>query len=409
METLVSSRPLPQDPIVRALVAQARQAQLTRRGLLAGAGAGASALALAACSTGGGQARPSAAADVSDTDKTLNWANWAAYIDEDDDGNYPTLVRFTEETGIEVNYDVAVDDNNTYYGKVKDQLALGQDIGADTVCLTDWMVSRWIRLGYTQELDHGNIPNIANLAPALANPSFDEGRAHSLPWQGGFAGICWNTEKVPGGLETVEDLWNSELKGRVGVLSEMRDTMGLIMLQNGVDISSPDWGDAEFDAAIEVLDEQVANGQIRNIKGNSYLEDLKSEDTLAAICWSGDITVLNAEAGDKWQFAIPTAGGTLWNDNFLIPIGSPRKTNAETLINYYYEPEVAAEVAAWVNYITPVVGAQEAAVAIDPELAENQLIFPNEETLSNAFIFRALDGAEEQKYQTQFQQILLGS
>jgi spermidine/putrescine transport system substrate-binding protein len=404
----VSSRPLPQDPIVRALVAQARRAQMTRRGLLAGAGAGASALALAACSTGGGQARPTAAADESSTDKTLNWANWAAYIDEDDDGNYPTLVRFQEETGISVNYEVAVDDNNTYYGKVKDQLALGQDIGADTVCLTDWMVSRWIRLGYTQELDHANIPNIANLAPALEDPDFDPGRAHSLPWQGGFAGICWNVEKVPGGLASVEDLWNSELKGRVGVLSEMRDTMGLIMLQNGVDIAG-DWGDAEYDAAIEILDEQVANGQIRNIKGNSYLEDLKSEDTLAAICWSGDITVINAEAGDKWQFAIPDAGGTLWNDNFLVPIGSPRKTNAETLINCYYEPEVAAEVAAWVNYITPVVGAQEAAAAIDPELAENQLIFPNEETLSTAHIFRALSGAEEQKYQAQFQQILLGS
>jgi spermidine/putrescine transport system substrate-binding protein len=404
----VTSRPLPQDPVVRALIAQARQAQLTRRTLLAGGAAGASALALAACSTGGGQARPTAAADVSDTDKTLNWANWAAYIDEDDAGNYPTLVRFEEETGISVNYEVAVDDNNTYYGKVKDQLALGQDIGADTVCLTDWMVSRWIRLGYTQELDHANIPNIANLAPALEDPDFDPGRAHSLPWQGGFAGICWNVEKVPGGLASVEDLWNSELKGRVGVLSEMRDTMGLIMLQNGVDIAG-DWGDAEYDAAIEILDEQVANGQIRNIKGNSYLEDLKSEDTLAAICWSGDITVINAEAGDKWQFAIPDAGGTLWNDNFLVPIGSPRKTNAETLINYYYEPEVAAEVAAWVNYITPVVGAQEAAAAIDPELAENQLIFPNEETLSTAHIFRALSGAEEQKYQAQFQQILLGS
>ncbi|MFC5859045.1 ABC transporter substrate-binding protein [Agromyces flavus] len=381
---------------------------MTRRGLLAGAGAGASALALAACSTGGGQAKPTAAADESANDKTLNWANWAAYIDEDDAGNYPTLDRFQEETGIAVNYEVAVDDNNTYYGKVKDQLALGKDIGADTVCLTDWMVSRWIRLGYTQPLDHANIPNMANLAPALANPDFDPGREHSLPWQGGFAGICWNVEKVPGGLASVEDLWNPELKGRVGVLSEMRDTMGLIMLQNGVDISG-EWGDAEYDAAIEVLDEQVANGQIRNIKGNSYLEDLKSEDTLAAICWSGDITVINAEAGDKWQFAIPDAGGTLWNDNFLIPIGSPRKTNAETLINYYYDPEVAAEVAAWVNYITPVVGAQEAAMAIDPELAENQLIFPNEETLSTAHIFRALSGAEEQKYQAQFQQILLGS
>ncbi|WP_448809479.1 ABC transporter substrate-binding protein [Agromyces bauzanensis] len=404
----MTARPFPQDPMIRSLIAQARQAQLNRRTLLAGAGAGASALALAACSTGGGQAKPTPAADNSANDKTLNWANWAAYIDEDDAGNYPTLVAFEEETGIKVNYDVAVDDNNTYYGKVKDQLALGQDIGADTVCLTDWMVARWIRFGYTQELDHANIPNLKNLTTSLQDVDFDPGRKMSVPWQGGFAGICWNKEAVPGGLASVSDLWSADLKGRVGVLSEMRDTMGLIMLENGVDISG-DWGDEEYAAAIDILSKQVDDGQIRNIKGNSYLEDLKSEDTLAAICWSGDITVINAEAGDKWEFAIPTAGGTLWNDNFLVPIGSTRKTNAETLINYYYEPEVAAEVAAWVNYITPVVGAKEAAMAIDPELAENQLIFPNEQTLSNAFVFRSLSGAEEQKYQADFQSILLGA
>jgi spermidine/putrescine transport system substrate-binding protein len=401
-------RPLPEDPMIRALVAQARRAQLNRRNLFLGAGAGASALALAACSTGGGQAKPTAAADNSANDKALNWANWAAYIDEDDAGNYPTLVQFTEETGIEVNYEVAVDDNNTYYGKVKDQLALGQDIGADTVCLTDWMVSRWIRLGYTQALDHANIPNLANLTPSLKDVDFDPGREMSIPWQGGFAGICWNKEAVPGGLASVSDLWDPELKGRVGVLSEMRDTMGLLMLENGVDISGS-WGDEEYTEAIEVLRKQVDDGQVRNIKGNSYLEDLKSGDTLAAICWSGDITVINAEAGDKWEFVLPTAGGTLWNDNFLVPIGSTRKANAEALINYYYEPEVAAEVAAWVNFITPVVGAKEAAIAIDPELAENQLIFPNEETLSNAFVFRSLDGAEEQRYQAEFQSILLGA
>ncbi|WP_248305644.1 spermidine/putrescine ABC transporter substrate-binding protein [Agromyces sp. H66] len=404
----MTARPLPQDPMIRRLIAQARQTQLNRRTLLAGAGAGASALALAACSTGGGQSQPTAAADNSANDKTLNWANWAAYIDEDDDGNYPTLVAFEEETGIKVNYEVAVDDNNTYYGKVKDQLALGQDIGADTVCLTDWMVARWIRFGYTQALDHGNIPNLANLTPSLQNVDFDPGREMSIPWQGGFAGIAWNKEAIPGGLTSVSDLWNPELKGRVGVLSEMRDTMGLLMLENGVDISG-EWGDEEYNEALEQLRKQVEDGQIRNIKGNSYLEDLKSEDTLAAIVWSGDITVINAEAGDKWEFLIPSGGGTLWNDNFLVPIGSPRKTNAETLINYYYEPEVAAEVAAWVNFITPVVGAQEAAAAIDPELAENQLIFPNEETLSNAYVFRSLSGAEEQKYQTEFQSILLGA
>jgi spermidine/putrescine transport system substrate-binding protein len=157
-----------------------------------------------------------------------------------------------------------------------------------------------------------------------------------------------------------------------------------------------------------VFREQVDRGQVRNIKGNAYLEDLKSGDTLAAICWSGDITVINAEAGDKWEFALPAGGGTLWNDNFLVPVGSPRKSNAERLIDFYYQPEIAAEVAAWVNYITPVEGAKEAAMAIDPELAENQLIFPNADTLEQAHVFRGLTAREEQKYQTQFQSILLG-
>ncbi|MFC6357370.1 ABC transporter substrate-binding protein [Luethyella okanaganae] len=400
-------RQLPADPMIQQLIHRARQTRVNRRTMLAGAGAGATALALAACSTGGSE-KPVAATDKSATDKTLSWANWAAYIDEDDAGNYPTLEAFTKQTGIGVNYDVAVDDNNTYYGKVKDQLALGQDIGADTVCLTDWMVARWIRFGYAQKLDHDNIPNVKNLNPSLVQVDFDKGREYSIPWQGGFAGICWNKEKLPNGLASVDELWDGGLKGRVGVLSEMRDTIGLIMLQQGVDISG-DWSDDDFSVANDVLRKQVEDGQVRNIKGNSYLEDLKNEDTLAAICWSGDITVINAEAGDKWEFAIPSTGGTLWNDNFLVPIGSPRKTNAETLINYYYEPEVAAEVAAWVNYITPVVGAKEAAIAIDPELADNQLIFPDESTLSQAHVFRTLTGAEEQKYQAEFQSVLLGA
>jgi spermidine/putrescine transport system substrate-binding protein len=400
------TRALPEDPMIRRLVQQARASQVSRRALLSVGGGAAAALALAACSPGG-STRPTAAADSSDSDKTLTWANWAAYIDEADDGSYPTLERFTEETGISVDYLIDVDDNNSYYGKVKDQLALGQDIGADAVCLTDWMVGRLIKLGYTQELDHGNIPNISNLVASLREPDFDPGRAHSLPWQGGFAGICWNKEKLPNGLRSVSDLWNPELKGRVGVLSEMRDTIGLIMLEQGVDISG-DFGDDEFSKGIDVFREQVESGQVRNVKGNSYLEDLTNEDTLAAIVWSGDITVINAEAGDKWEFAIPEAGGTIWNDNFIVPIGSTRKANAEALIDYYYQPEVAAEVAAWVNYITPVEGAREAMAAIDPELAENQLIFPDEATLATVKQFRTLTSAQEQSYGTEFQSVLLG-
>jgi len=403
------NRAFPEDPIIRSLVMQARKSQVSRRAMLAGTGGLAAALTLAACSPGGSGEReaPTAAKDNSANDPTLNWANWAAYIDEDDDGNYPTLQRFEQETGISVKYLVDVDDNNSYYGKVKDQLALGQDIGADVAVLTDWMAARVIRFGYTQEFDLANIPNAANLTPSLQNPDFDPGRKFSLPWQGGFAGIAWNKEKVPNGLRSVSDLWAPELKGRVGVLSEMRDTIGLILSEQGIDISG-DFTAEDFTKGIDVFREQVESGQIRNVKGNSYLEDLTNEDTLAAIVWSGDITVINAEAGDKWEFAIPDGGGTLWNDNMFVPIGSTRKANAEKLINYYYEPEVAAEVAAWVNYITPVEGAKEAAEAIDPELAENQLIFPNEETLSKVKLFRTLTSAEEQEFGTLFQSVLLG-
>ena len=402
-------RSIPTDPMVQRLIREARSASLSRRNVLTGAGIGAAALSLAACSTGGAAPGPTAAVDKSGTDKRITWDNWAQYLDEDKDGKtHPTLDAFEKKSGISVKYDVAVDDNNTYYGKVKDQLALGQNIGADLVCLTDWMVSRLIKFGYVQNFDLSKIPNAKNLTPSLQKVDFDPGRKKSLPWQGGFTGICWNKDKVPGGLKSVDDLWDKSLKGRVGVLSEMRDTIGLIMTQAGVDVSSK-WADSKFDNAIDVFRKQVSDGQIRNIKGNAYLEDLKSEDTLAAICWSGDITTLNGEAGDKWQFAIPEAGGLLWNDNFVIPIGSPKKSASEELINYYYQPEVAAEVAAWVNYITPVVGAREAMQAIDPTVADNQLIFPDEKTLSGTKVFRTLTGAEESKFGAAFQAVLLGS
>lgn len=403
------TRPLPQDPIIRQLVAQARASQVSRRRLLQGAGLGAASLLLAACAPGG-SADVTPAEDLSDTDKTLTWSNWPAYMDEDDDGNYPTLMRFQEQLGIEVNYVVDVDDNNTYYAAIKDALALGDETGADTFCLTEWMIARLVRFGYVQELDEANIPNKANLAPALLNPDFDPGRKMSLPWQNGFAGIAWNTEEIPAGLESVDDLWSADLKGRVTVLSEMRDTMGLIMLSQGVDIAGDAWGTDEYMAAIEVLEEHVTSGQISGIKGNEYMQDFTSGDAVAAIAWSGDITVLNAEAGyEKYKFALPDSGGTLWGDTFVVPMGSPRKKNAEILMNYYYEPEVAAEVAAWVNYITPVVGAQEVAAELYPEIAENQSIFPSEQTLENAHIFRTLESADDQEFNGEFQRVSLGA
>ncbi|KSU64927.1 ABC transporter substrate-binding protein [Arthrobacter sp. NIO-1057] len=399
------SQRLPQDPQIRALVKAMGQRSFSRRSVLSTAGALGLTGLLAACGTGGssGTKTEVAVTDISDTDPTVNWANWTLYLDYDDKKKtYPTLDAFTKETGIKVNYAEDIDGNDSYYGKVQGQLKSGQDIGQDIITLTDWMAGRLIRQGYTQELNLDNIPNSANLLPSLQNVDFDPGRKHSLTWQTGYAGIAWNKKAYPKGLKSVEDLWDPALKGRVTVLDEMRDTMGLLMLQNGVDLTGS-WGESEFGAAIDTLRQNIENGQIRQVKGNSYKQDFISGDAIAGIVWSGDMVQMNFENDDQWEFVIPEAGGTLWSDNLMVPVASPRKTNAEKLMDFYYDPAVAAEVAAYVNFICPVAGAKEEMEKIDPDLVSNPLIFPTDEDLAHAHVFRSLDADEESTLSSQFQ------
>jgi spermidine/putrescine transport system substrate-binding protein len=398
------------DPREAALV----RAQLSRRSVLTGMGALGLGAGLAACGTGGtpgtsgsSDAKPSAPADTSDTDKVVNWANWTLYLDYDDKSKtYPTLKAFEKQTGIKATYAEDIEDNDTYYGKIQGQLKNGQDIGKDIVVFTDWMASRMVRLGYAQKLDKAVIPNASNLNDSLLNVDFDRGRNYSLTWQSGYAGLAWNKKAVPGGLKNVSDLWNNpDLKGRVEVLSEFRDTVGLIMMEQGADITGAFTAE-EFGKGLDELEKQINSGQIRQVKGNSYKEDLISGDALAVIGWSGDITQINFENGDKWKFALPESGGTLWSDNLMVPIGSPHKKNAEILMNYYYDPKVAAKVAAYVNYVCPVKGAQAEMEKIDPSLAKDDSIFPSDEYLKKVHIFRSLTPAEETEYTADFQKVL---
>ncbi|MEL0317090.1 MAG: extracellular solute-binding protein, partial [Aquiluna sp.] len=274
-------RELPQDPMMRELVQMARKHQMSRRAALAGFGGTAAALTLASCTSAEEGLTP--ATDVSDSEPVIVWHNWPAYMDEDDDGNYPTLERFQAESGISVDYRIEIDDNDTWYAKVKDQLELGQDIGADVACPTGWMASRLQNLGYLQTYDNANMPNkVANIAPGYLGSADDPDRIYSVPWQGGFAGIGYNKaaykeatgKDAPGSMA---DLWAAELKGRVGLLSEMRDTVGLVLMSQGIDITSTSsLTEDAFMAALDAIKEQIDSGQIYNVRGNSYLDDLST-------------------------------------------------------------------------------------------------------------------------------------
>jgi len=382
----------------RSLSPEARSiinSQMSRRALIAGAGGSGAAGLLTACggSSSGGS-----------TEGAVRWANWTLYLDYDSEAqSYPTLEKFIAESGINVDYKEDYNDNDEFWGKVQGQLKLGEDIGYDIVAPTDWMAGRWIRMGYAQQFDEANIPNKVNILDALANVNFDPGRKSSLTWQSGFGGFGWNKEKVPGGIKSLDQLFSKANKGKVEVLSELRDTIGIILQYQGVD-PSQNFTEDQYMNAVDYLAKMIKDGFIRQVKGNDYKEDLISGDAIAVIGWSGDVFQLASENDGKFEFAIPESGGMLWSDNLLIPSTSTNKANAEKVINNYYDPAVAAEVAAYVTYICPVKGAQAEMEKIDPALAASPFIFPTAETLKQVKVFRGLTPAEETSFTTAFQE-----
>jgi spermidine/putrescine transport system substrate-binding protein len=385
---------------------------MSRRTLLKGVGGVALTAGLAACGTSGTSktvaGKDQAAKDFSATEKIVNWSNWPEYIDVDDKTQKrPTLDKFTAQTGLKVNYVEDYNDNDEFFAKVKPQLSAGKDTGRDVWCSTDWMVARLIRLNWVQKLDKANIPNAKNLEPNLQNVEYDKGRAYSLPWQSGFTGIAYNPKSTGGKkIETIEQLLSDpSIKGKVTLLTEMRDTVGLTLLSLGKDPAS--FTDADFNAAMDRLQKAKASGQLKGFTGNEYGKGLASGDIAACMAWTGDVVQLKAD-NPHLGYVLPATGHMIWSDNFVIPNKARHKKNAEVLINYYYDPAVMAEVEDYVNYIPPVVGSKDVLVKQDPAVANNQLIFPSTATLAKAHVFRGLSAVEETKYNKAFQTLVGG-
>ncbi len=379
-------------------------ARVTRRGLLRGAAALTVAAGLAGCGTKGTKQTPAGCVseDVSATEKTLQFSNWPQYLDLEGKKS-ATLDAFRQRTGIAVTYTEDINDNNVFFGKIQQQLSTCQPTGRDLVVLTDWLVGRLVQLGWVQRLDLAKMPNVqANLLPSLRGRSVDPQNDHAVPWQGGLAAVAYNAGATKEVRTVDELLTRPDLKGRVTLLAEMRDTMGLLMQTNGHDPSN--FTAAQFDEALAKLKKAVDAGQIRRFTGNDYTADLQRGDIAACLAWSGDVIQLSAD-NEKVKFVAPDSGVILFSDDALVPNRAGHKANAELLLDHYYQPEVAAQVAAAVNYICPVQGAQQAMEKIDPSLAENPLIFPTPELLANAKDFMVLDEATSRDYERKFQAV----
>ena len=402
-------------PVVAAAMRRSLRngrAAMTRRSLMRASAGGA--LALGGLATLSGCGIPAAgktsggvsADDHSAKEKVVNFSNWPEYIDVDDsEKHHPTLDAFRKRTGISVKYTEDINDNDEFFGKIQPQLAAGQDTGRDLIVLTDWLAARMIRLGYVQKLDASNLPHAyANLSEQFRSPDWDPGRAYSYVWQGISTVIAYNKKALDGvEVKSISDLLdNPKLKGRVGFLTEMRDSVGMTMLDMGKDPGK--FTADDYDAVIARLQKAVDKGQIRRFTGNDYTSDLTKGDFAACVAWGGDIVQLQADNPDV-GYVIPESGYMTSTDNMLIPNKARHKTNAERLIDYYYEPEPAAELAAYINYVSPVAGVVPYLAKIDKSAASNPLIVPDKAMQAKSHAFRALTQKEETAYQQKFSKL----
>lgn len=373
---------------------------MSRRQLLARAGAlGAAGLSLpailAACGGGDGGGGGGGS--------SLYVENWPLYIDPSEDGAIGTVERFTAATGVSLKYTEAYNDNLEYFAKIQPLLGTGKTIDPDIIVPTQWMAGRLLSLGWLDKLPLDMVPNAKNLEDAFKNPPSDPTGEYSLPWQAGTAGIAYNIAATGRELNNVSDLFDPEFKGRIGMLTEMRDTVGLLLLGLGINPSTI----TSFDqaaSAFEQLEKAKADGQIRAFTGNDYTDDLASGNFAACVGWSGDVLQLSADNPDV-RFIIPEEGGTLWWDTMVMPKGAKNRDAAAKWMDFVYDPVQAAQLTVWVQYQSPVKGVRDEVAKLDPELADNQLVFPDDETKKRLYPFAALDSDTEAEFEEAFSKI----
>ena len=329
------------------------------------------------------------------------------YIDPDAPGAPGSVSSFRRDTGIQLRYLEDINDTRQFFARIRPQLAAGRPLVQDLMVLPSWMAQRLIGLGWLEPLPLAQVPNISNLVHYLANPPWDPQQRYSLPWQSGIAGIAYNIKATGRELARIDDLFDPALRGRVSALLEMRDTMGLLLLADGQDISQPTWAAAQ--PSFARLEQARKDGQIRRFTGNDYQNDLLAGNLAACIGWSGDVAQLVLEQPDL-RFVVPESGGVLWSDVMLMPKGAQHRREAAAWMNWVYEPVEAARIAAAVQYISPVVGVRQQ-LAKDPAtaaLAANELMFPDGAMQQRLHSFGPLSESEEARWEERFASITEG-
>jgi spermidine/putrescine transport system substrate-binding protein len=340
-------------------------------------------------------------------------ANWPLYIDLEE-GNSPTLNAFERQTDIDITYREDINDNDEFFGTdLRQQLASNQPTGWDIITMTDWMIAKLAGLGWLQPLHHDVLPNAtANLDPKFQDPYFDPGRTYSFPWAAGITGIGYNKKLTGRPITSINDLFDPAFKGKVGMFSEMRDTINFAQFQLGVTPPENATMD-DIEQAVELLTQQRDDGIVRAYYGNDYTDQLAGGNLALTMAWSGDVNFLKLDVPEL-EFVVPEEGGNRWTDNMAIPMHAEHPTDAHEWIDFVYQPDIAARITEWVWYESPVAGVQELIQehakkdrSLKP-VADSDLVWPTEDVLANTYGYKILSEEEEQAWHDLFDPLVQG-
>ena len=392
---------------------------MTRRDFLRNAGLGALALpaasVLAACGVKGEpEAKPTVRGltQLPPAAGEVSVANWELYIDP------KVWRRYGKDTGTKITYKESIIDNETFFGTIQPLLAAGKPIGYDVIVVSDWLIAKMARLGYLLPLHHDRLTNFAAQAGAVyKDPEYDPGNQYSIPWQAGITGIAYNQRLTKRPITRFEELFNPAFKNKVGMMTEMRDTVNMTLLNLGVtDIQKATTDDAQ--RAVDKLKRQLDAGIVRDYYDNGYVDALANGDLAVTLAWSGDVLQLTLDDPDI-RFVVPEEGGILWVDCMCIPRDAEHPTDAHEWMNYVYNPRVAATITEWVNYVTPVPAAKGIILADAAKLtgedrafyqgiAASELIFPSSASEGRLHTYKLLPEAEEKVWNEMFQTVSEG-
>ncbi|MEU0566583.1 spermidine/putrescine ABC transporter substrate-binding protein [Nonomuraea sp. NPDC005983] len=389
----------------------------TRRDAFRIAGLSAAGLALAACGVEGKKAAPPKADAVKDfwSKQTKHghvvFANWPEYMPEDQ----APLKKFQQQTGISYEYKEVIQENAEFFGKADPVLRAGQPLGYDIVVMTNGVqLQHMIELGYVVPLDHSQIPNfLANAGDKYKDRSYDPGNVYTMPYSSGVTGIAYNTRYVKDDIKSIESLFDPKYKGRVGMMNDAQEIGNFGMIALGIDPEKST--EADWKKAGEKLKAQRDAGIVRKYYDQSYIDAVSKGDIWISMAWSGDVFQRQL-AGEPVKFVVPEEGGTIWTDNMLIPKGAANPLDALILMDYLYQPAIAAELDEFIQFVTPVPAVQdllrEKAGAAKGgakksllQMADSPLMFPSEADYAKLRNYTKLTTAQEQVFNPIFQSI----